>query len=79
MHGAAQASGSGFPARTALNNAIDCCGCEAGAVCEAPLMVAKDKISPYTCVHPPTWERYTRRKRDEKNNIECNISPWYFT
>ena len=46
MHGAAQASSSGFPARTALNNAIDLCGCEAGAVCEAPLMVAKDKISP---------------------------------
>ena len=49
------AFGSGFPARNALNKENDLAGCVDGAVCEAPLMMAKDSsVLPYTCVHPPT-------------------------
>ena len=53
-----RACGSCFPSKDALNNTIDLFGCENGALCDAPLMVAKDNISPYTCVHPATCEKY---------------------
>lgn len=51
------APGSGFPPRNALKRASDRLGCDNGASCDAPLMVAKDKMSPYTCVHPAACEK----------------------
>lgn len=48
--------GSCFPSKNALNRTKDLSGCENGASCDAPLMVAKDNILPYTCVHPATCE-----------------------
>jgi len=39
-------SGNGLPARKALKSPRDLAGCENGASCEAPLMVAKERISP---------------------------------
>lgn len=50
------ASGSGFSPTNELNRSSDLSGCVYGAVWPAPLMVANDRTSPYTCVHPATWD-----------------------
>ncbi|KAK6922466.1 hypothetical protein RJ641_012973 [Dillenia turbinata] len=42
------ASGNGRPSKKALNRPSDLPGCENGASWDAPLMVANDKISPWT-------------------------------
>ena len=47
-------SGIVLPAKNELNSTSDLFGCVNGASWAAPLMVAKDKILPYTCVHPAT-------------------------
>lgn len=52
------ASGSGRPSRNDLNKTSDRSGCENGASCDAPLIVAKESILPYTWVHPPTWKQW---------------------
>ncbi|CAL5431321.1 unnamed protein product [Camellia sinensis] len=53
-HSDSTASGGGFPPKNELKRTSNLSGCENGASCAAPLMVAKDSISPYTCVHPVT-------------------------
>ncbi|KAF7819142.1 10 kDa chaperonin, mitochondrial-like [Senna tora] len=56
IHIEGKASGSGLPSKNALNSTSDLSGCENGASWAAPLMVANDNMSPYTCVHPATFK-----------------------
>lgn len=51
------ARGRVLPVTKDAKRTRDLSGCENGASCEAPLIVAKDSKSPYTCVHPPTWDK----------------------
>lgn len=70
--------GGGFPSRNAVNSASDLAGCDMGAVWEPPLMVAKDRISPYTCVHPPTWRRKENWKTWSLRSLIFNLSHLQF-
>lgn len=47
-------SGSGFPSKNAFSSTSDLSGWENGASWAAPLTVANDKMSPYSCVQPAT-------------------------
>lgn len=51
-----KACGKGPPRRNARNRTSDLSGWENGASWDAPLMVAKERMFPYTCVQPPTWK-----------------------
>lgn len=55
--------GRGCPLRKAVNSARDLPGWVRVVVWEAPLMVAKDRMSPYTWVHPPTWKTGRKNHR----------------
>lgn len=77
------ASGNGFPPTNELNRSSDLSGCVIGASWPAPLMVANDKTSPYTCVHPTTWQvkkemnKKHERKKRSLSQIIYNLFGWH--
>ena len=69
-----KACGRGLPPRNARNKTSDLSGWENGASWDAPLMVAKERMLPYTCVHPPTWKPPKTSLAEPQNDNTYKIS-----
>jgi len=64
--------GSGFPSKNALSSTSDLSGWENGASWAAPLTVANDKMSPYTCVQPATWKLSEKVWLSSITELKCS-------